>query len=112
LDDIKRLNIWRALSELFLDTEIDNVTYHYILRTLSENNCSLVEAEKILWREVCPVLKINLNCITGVWDGWPDSWLLENLSNSDKTNAPHAKPIIVKQIQQHWTIISELSSRR
>ena len=109
---MNRLNIWKALSDLFLDTEIGDDTYRYILRTLSENKCYLAEAEKILWHEVCPVLKANLNCITGVWDGWSDSWLQDNLSRSDKTDNPQVKVVIVKQIQQHWTRISKLSSIR
>ncbi|SDB27827.1 hypothetical protein SAMN03159382_02346 [Pseudomonas sp. NFACC23-1] len=34
--DSNRLKTWQALSSLFLDTEIDDLTYHYIARVVLE----------------------------------------------------------------------------
>ena len=43
-----RLKIWRALSDLFLDTEIEDYVFEYIARAVSECGLSLSEAEDIL----------------------------------------------------------------
>ncbi|WP_420234548.1 DUF7079 family protein [Pseudomonas sp. ABY48] len=38
--DSNRLKTWQALSSLFLDTEIDDLTYDYIARVVLETNYS------------------------------------------------------------------------
>lgn len=107
MSDDQRLKIWRALSDLFLDTEIDDVTFNYIARTISESGLSLPEAEDILWYEVYPVLETNLRSFAGVWEGWPDSWLLQNLPAPVRPNAIHGNASIIKEIKRCWVKVSE-----
>ena len=104
----KRLKIWRALSDLFLDTEIEDFTFKYIARTISESGLSLSEVEEILWYEVYPVLESNLRSVTGVWEGWPDSWLLKNLPPSVRPSAIHGEPTIIKEIKHCWQQVVEV----
>ncbi|MGO4323774.1 DUF7079 family protein [Pseudomonas sp. KB_12] len=68
--DSNRLKTWQALSSLFLDTEIDDLTCDYIARAVLETNYSPKEIHSILWNEVFPVLETNLRSVAGEWAGW------------------------------------------
>jgi hypothetical protein len=107
LSNEQRLELWRALSDLFLDTEVDDVTFKYIARTISESGLSLPEVEDILWYEVYPVLESNLRSVAGVWDGWPDSWLLQNLPAAVRPNVIHGDASIIKEIKRCWLKVVE-----
>ncbi|MBX2809892.1 MAG: hypothetical protein KTR20_14800 [Cellvibrionaceae bacterium] len=98
----ERLNIWRALSDLFLDAEVEDLTFVSIARTISESSFSLSEVEGILWYEVYPVLEANLRSVAGVWDGWPDTWLLQNLPAPMRPEVIGGKPAIIKEIKDCW----------
>lgn len=106
-----RLTIWRALSDLFLDTELDDTTYQYIARTINESDFTLSEIEQILWYEVYPVLSNNLRSVAGVWDGWSDAWLLQHLNVCDKPGAIHGESFISKEITTCWSYVVELLQR-
>ncbi len=107
-----RLNIWRALSDLFLDTEIDEVTYKYIARTIEESNFTVNEVENILWHEVYPVLESNLKDVAGVWAGWPDSWLLQHLKICIKQGVTQGDPAIIKEIKHCWSKVIDQLPRK
>lgn len=102
-----RLKIWRALSDLFLDTEIEDHVFTYIARTVSECGLSLSETEDILWYEVYPVLEGNLRNVAGVWEGWPDSWLLQNLPAKVRPNSIHGNATIIQEIKLCWQRVTE-----
>lgn len=105
--DERRLKIWRALSDLFLDTEIDDVTFDYVARTVIETEYTPEEMYMILWGEVYPVLESNLRSVTGVWSGWSDEWLLEHIKLSDgKPTAIHGSSIIIGDIKHCWAAIA------
>lgn len=108
----ERLNIWRALSELFLDTEIDEVTLACIARTIEESGLSLDAVESILWQEVYPVLEKNLRITAGVWDGWTDEWLLEHLDICSKPKAIAGISSIISEIKRSWQRIVVLLPNR
>jgi len=99
--------MWRAFSDLFLDTEIEDYVFEFIARTISECGLSLSEAEEILWYEVYPVLEGNLRSVAGVWEGWPDSWLLQNLPAPVRPSAIYGDPIIIKEIKRYWQKVTE-----
>ncbi|MCV6627350.1 MAG: hypothetical protein OIF38_14720 [Cellvibrionaceae bacterium] len=103
-----RLKIWRALSDLFLDAEMNDHVFSYIARTVYECGISLAEAEEILWYEVYPVLEGNLRSVAGVWDGWPDPWLLENLPSPVRPSAIHGETSIIKYIKRCWQQVTEV----
>ncbi len=103
-----RLKIWRALSDLFLDTEIDDLTYKYIARAVNESGLTVNEVESILWHEVYPVLEGNLRSVAGVWEGWSDEWLLQHLNVCDEPGAIHGKPSIINEVRRCWSHVVEL----
>lgn len=75
----QRLNVWAALSELFLDTELTDRDYEYIAKVVIKSRYTPIEIDNILWFEVFPVLQSNLRDPAGVWSGYPRDWLKENL---------------------------------
>jgi hypothetical protein len=100
-----RIKLWRALSDLFLDTEISDRTYQYIARVVQEDGYTSEEAEHVLWQEVYPVLKANLRSVAGVWTGWSDDWLLANIkvsSNLAQRTAVMGESDIIREISSCW----------
>lgn len=76
----ERLAVWRALSDLFLDTELMDDNYEFIAITLADSSYSLKELEGILYYEVYPVCKHNLLSIAGEWAVFNDNWIMENIA--------------------------------
>ena len=75
----KRVPVWSALSELFLDKELDQADFQYIANRIRESGFSTLEAQEILWNEVFPALADNLRIITGEWAYFADDWLQERI---------------------------------
>ncbi len=112
MNDSKRYQGWSALSDLFLDTEIDDLIRKDIAVQLHRSGYPIDEVEDILWAEVYPVLKNNLASLAGVWQGWSDSWLLENLTAYKKPEITREKSIynkttISEEINHHWQLIKD-----
>lgn len=78
----KRMPVWEALSDLFLDTDT-SLAREWRVKVLSESPYSINELEDILVNEVYPVCLPNLFCIAGEWAGFDRAWLegriLENI---------------------------------
>ena len=72
---IRRRPVWAALSELFLDTELDELDIHWLAHTLHESGYPLAELEHILRTEVAPIVGGNLLSVVGVWSGFDLDWL-------------------------------------
>ncbi|WP_339482264.1 MULTISPECIES: DUF7079 family protein [unclassified Pseudomonas] len=104
--DSNRLKTWQALSSLFLDTEIDDLTYNYIARVVLETHYSPKEIHNILWNEVFPVLEANLRSVAGEWAGWTDEWLLEHLSASAELEPRNGRGSIAKEIARCWSQVA------
>lgn len=103
-----RLPVWRALSELFLDTEIDEATCNYVARTVLESQLSIQEIEAVLWNEVFPVLHRNLLSPAGEWAGWSDEWLRENLRIVPGKVIRTGPRILVAEVQGCWERVLRL----
>ncbi|MCU0424973.1 MAG: hypothetical protein MUF71_05030 [Candidatus Kapabacteria bacterium] len=80
LEDLEhRRPVWVALSDLYLDTEMDDGIYSYIARTCRESPYSWEECEQILWDEVHPVCVGNLLVVAGEWAAFDEQWLEERI---------------------------------
>jgi len=66
----RRRPVWEALSDIFLDTELENSGRIYIAQQIIASNYAPLEIHHILWNEIYPVLKSNLQSVAGVWSGF------------------------------------------
>lgn len=77
-DLARRRPVWQALSELFLDTEVDALLPSLAQR-LAASAYSEAELDWILRRELQPLLQWNLFPAAGVWDGFDPEWLEQSI---------------------------------
>jgi hypothetical protein len=64
-----------VLSELYLDTELDDRDKARIAAVLADSGYSAGQLEEILYRELHPVLHTNLLSVAGEWAGFDLEWL-------------------------------------
>lgn len=70
LDIERRLPVWCALSELFLDTELQPSDYQWIADVLRASGYSRAELRAVFENEVAPAFVPNLFSVAGQWAGW------------------------------------------
>ncbi|WP_241693746.1 DUF7079 family protein [Pseudomonas sp. OTU750018] len=70
-----REDIWLALSELWLDTTLDESALRHIATRLRASGLSLDELQHIYCYEVAPQVWHNHWAVAGVWDGFEPQWL-------------------------------------
>ncbi|MGU3374325.1 DUF7079 family protein [Chryseobacterium sp. M5A1_1a] len=75
----KRKKIWVALSELYLDTELQEFDFKYVATILFESPFTFKEIKRIDQYEVFPVLFSNLLIPAGEWVGFHEQVLVENI---------------------------------
>ena len=69
-----RRPVWLALSDLFLDTEVNRFREGNA-RTLAASAYSMDELDAILREEVYPACSFNLSQVAGEWAGFDADWL-------------------------------------
>jgi hypothetical protein len=75
-DDLKaRLPVWKALSQFWLDTELQESELNYIVRVIAESPYCIEEVQAIHRNEVAPAVGVNLVGVAGEWAGFDDQWL-------------------------------------
>lgn len=104
-----RMPVWVALSELFLDTELQEEDHQRIARVLAASQYSEKKLDEILRFEVTPVLKWNLLSVAGEWAGFHEEWLREELvPKIDKR--PLFRPRVFWMMRRRWAHILGLVS--
>ena len=81
----RRLPLWIALSDLFLDTEPIPSTYQHIACTIIDRGFQPENAEAIFREDVAPAFWINLLAPAGEWQGWNDSLVRERVIKSRRS---------------------------
>lgn len=71
-----RRPVWLAMSDLWLDTELDDAALASIARVLAASPYALDELHAIHLHEVAPALHGNLASVAGEWAGF-DAQLVE-----------------------------------
>ncbi len=79
MDEARRA-VWIAMSDLFLDTDVQ-LLYAHIARVCAESPFSQDELERIFREEVAPVLEPNLRSVAGEWAGFNEEWLVSAISH-------------------------------
>lgn len=77
-DDAARVRVWIALSDLYLDTEVE-AFHDAIAETLAASPFPLDELHAMLMHDVHPVLFTNLIAPAGVWDAFDPDWLVARI---------------------------------
>ena len=80
----RRARLWVALSDLYLDTELQPVTHAAIARAIITTGYSLEEARRIDREEVFPILHGNLLSVAGQWAGFDDDWLIYEVTAANR----------------------------
>lgn len=75
----RRRPVWVALSDLYLDTELQPSDHDRIADTIIGSGYSMEETERILRREVGPVVSANLLSVAGERVGFDEDWLVESI---------------------------------
>ncbi len=68
----RRVPVWHALSDLFLDTELQPPDHERIAGALRRSGYSIVELRTILDEEVMPAFAFNLLAVAGEWVPWDE----------------------------------------
>jgi hypothetical protein len=77
----RRRPVWDALSEFFLDTELDGDDYRRIRDILLGSGYPLEEIRRIFCDEVAPVVGWNLFSVAGEWACFDREWLEQRILN-------------------------------
>lgn len=83
----KRIPVWLACSEFYLDTELNEEQIAEVVQTLKASGFLLEEIEEINLNEVAPVLARNLKSAAGEWEGFEEDWLVANIT--ERLNRPN-----------------------
>lgn len=76
----ERKPIWVALSNFYLDKELQNHDFKFIATKIKESPYSFDEVKQIDKQEVFPVLHLNLLSVAGVWNGFDEDWLISEIT--------------------------------
>jgi hypothetical protein len=77
MDIENRRPVWAALSELLLDTMLDDYDIRHMASILAASPYSSEELHIILFHEVYPILVNNMKSVAGVWTAFDEEWLEE-----------------------------------
>lgn len=74
-DLLLRAPVWEALSDFWLDTELQDFQFDRIARVIAASPYSIEEVIAIHNYEVAPAVSANLINIAGEWSGFDSEWL-------------------------------------
>lgn len=111
----RRKPVWIGLSDLFLDTDVSLVDAR-LSKTLKESGFDADEVEKKLREEVGPVFFTNLTVVAGEWAGWPDEWIVSEvtkyLSKAEVLRIAQkllSKPVVDQLVKSDWLRVKTLT---
>jgi hypothetical protein len=111
-DDIeRRLPVWCALSDLFLDTEQTDEEYGWIARKLNESGYNRAELRRILDEEVAPAFAFNLFDILGHWGGWTEEQVLDLVTRTQAEWAAFSlakRTLVRSHLDEEWAKLEPL----
>ncbi len=86
---VSREDVWLLLSELWLDTQLDELGLRRIAEPLLSSGLSSAELQEIMLYEVAPVVWLNHWSVAGVWDGFDPQWLFAGCRNNQRRGRWH-----------------------
>ena len=111
-DDVaRRLPVWHAFADLFLDTELQAEDYRAMARKLKASGYSPDELRQILNEEVAPAFAFNLMNVAGEWAGWNKDDVLEIMRRSRRSLRPTRwllRRMFASYLAAEWAMILPL----
>lgn len=102
----ERMPVWRALSELFLDTELQEEDLVRIATVLAASTYAEEKIEEILRFEVTPVCKWNMFSVAGEWIGFDEDLLRARIApRMDKR--PWFRRGVFGMIRRDWQRVQD-----
>lgn len=75
----RRKPVWPVLSKFYLDTELSEEEIQSIAEVIRTSQYSIEELKEINYSEVGPIVYSNLYSTAGVWNGFDEEWLYEQI---------------------------------
>ena len=88
----RRVPVWEAISELFVDSATDERDIAYIAARLRDSGYDDATLHAIHASEVAPVCAWNLLGIAGIWQGFQREWLTRAILAISPALVGHAPP--------------------
>jgi hypothetical protein len=106
-DEIKRrMPVWQALSDLWLDTELQDNDIEYIARVSAESGYSLAELKHIYLEEVAPAVHYNMFVsafgVGGEWGAFNSEWLKEEILKTIDRNSFFSRLPVIRNIRRGY----------
>jgi hypothetical protein len=101
--DPRRIDVWEAMSEHFLDTETRENIPWTALQCVKAGFSP--EEARAIWRcEVAPALWSNLGVAPGVWAGWDRDWLVRHITSQLRgvSNLFGLRPCLYARFGVRW----------
>ncbi|MBA4008373.1 MAG: hypothetical protein C0486_06315 [Erythrobacter sp.] len=104
----RRLPVWCALSDAFLDTELDERDYRHMAEVIRAQGFTAAEAEAMFRTEVAPAFAENLWSVAGQWAGWSEQTVQERvLENRNRAFAGWTNRLMLgKFLDEEWARIA------
>lgn len=104
-DGHRRRQAWISLSNLFLDTELDDRDLERIASELKATGLSVDEIEWAYEFEVAPACRRNHAQPAGVWSGFDEAALIAKIENSSRASRgeDHAPSLWQRLKVRSWT---------
>ena len=125
LDIERRKPVWWALSDLWLDTPVEDATYNHIVRVMIESGYTLNELAHIYAYEVAPAVYTNMYNIFpgGVWGAFNPHWLqaeiLKNIRRQSRSKlyrcwvrSRAGQRLMTGMVRKDWEKVRSLYSIR
>jgi len=114
----RRLPVWHAFADLFLDTRLPPAVYARIARALNASGYSKTELRRILDEEVAPAFAFNLLDVAGEWAMWEEAEVREIMLAWLSAGSPRAglgwlkKRLLRRHLAREWTRLSSLLDQK
>lgn len=117
----RRLPAWSALSELFVDTEFNDLSVRACAQSLMATGFDLPAIDAMLRHEVAPVFHRNL--LVGNWTGWTEAdvreMVVEHLKRRSRWRGRFAAPLLawvdslrMRGFEASWKRVQDEMARR
>jgi len=108
-DPAVRRAAWEALSDLYLDTDVDALRPS-VAHRLAALPLTAAELEHILLSEVHPVLRANLRVAAGLWTAFDPDWLATAIQRHRAR--PRWRrlfdPFLRREAQRQWRLLAPM----